>query len=403
MIDKDHFRRIIEAYLLPMFSGTSIASDPEPSTRVQGIVSTKNTLNLWIKPERESNYRYLLTRSQVIEPTEKRLVKTFIEALGAATSLADDTYFEEVLESLPRRVIADFVSYFAPRSRRTLLSVLDRFTNLSSQTYEGDRISYSLGITGSLNYGNEHFEKLIKEDFSVVLTNGYDTLLTCGSDGLVFKYNSLPSIPSSSYPSFAPFRTGLIAHWADKRKVAVTLNRAGELLIFNGHRLLFSKRRGRWSFYPHEATVKRMWIGSPTLRTAIYETCLDVSFARTGGCIAVVKEKETDRVKRFVPEADLLEYGGNLKSSFMKSVVKSKFHEMDRRLRQELVAVDGATVLDHKGNVLAVGAIVGLRGGSAHGGRYAAAKHLSKIGLGLKVSSDGGITGFHNGDESFVV
>jgi hypothetical protein len=71
-----------------------------------------------------------------------------------------------------------------------------------------------------------------------------------------------------------------------------------------------------------------------------------------------------------------------------------KFHELDRRLRQELVAIDGATVLSHEGDLLAVGAILKIEGGSASGGRLAAAKTLSSLGVGIKVSQDGGITGY---------
>jgi hypothetical protein len=61
-----------------------------------------------------------------------------------------------------------------------------------------------------------------------------------------------------------------------------------------------------------------------------------------------------------------------------------------------MAALDGATIIDYQGNVLAAGAIVKLRGaGSPHGGaRKAAAKTLGEYGLAIKVSSDGAITGF---------
>jgi DNA integrity scanning protein DisA with diadenylate cyclase activity len=82
-----------------------------------------------------------------------------------------------------------------------------------------------------------------------------------------------------------------------------------------------------------------------------------------------------------------------------------RFYALDRRLRQELVAIDGATVLDSEGRILAVGAILKIDGGSSGGGRLAAAKELSKLGLGIKVSQDGGIRGFHDGnkEEAFIV
>jgi hypothetical protein len=50
--------------------------------------------------------------------------------------------------------------------------------------------------------------------------------------------------------------------------------------------------------------------------------------------------------------------------------------------------------LNHKGTVTAAGAIVRVGGGSDGGGRRAAAKALSRLGLAIKVSADGGITAF---------
>jgi len=56
--------------------------------------------------------------------------------------------------------------------------------------------------------------------------------------------------------------------------------------------------------------------------------------------------------------------------------------------------MDGATVLDYRGNVLAAGAIVKVDAGSDGGGRLLAARTLAKYGLGIKISTDGEIRGF---------
>jgi hypothetical protein len=94
---------------------------------------------------------------------------------------------------------------------------------------------------------------------------------------------------------------------------------------------------------------------------------------------------------------DYLEKPVSTKAKAIAAMIGTKkFFELDRRLRQELVAIDGATVLDHEGKVLAVGAILRIGGGSTGGGRLAAAKALSSLGLGIKVSQDGGIRGFHD-------
>ena len=84
-------------------------------------------------------------------------------------------------------------------------------------------------------------------------------------------------------------------------------------------------------------------------------------------------------------------------------MVTNKFQELDRRLRQEFLALDGATVLDPLGNVMAVGAIISVPAGSDGGGRRAAAKKGSEFGMGIKVSEDGEMTAFENGELVFRV
>jgi hypothetical protein len=161
--------------------------------------------------------------------------------------------------------------------------------------------------------------------------------------------------------------------------------------------MLFARRSGRWSFLTHEPVLTQM--GTPQderVRRAVYATCLDASFARTGACIGIVSSNHmTNLSKVVVNKDDRIGLGKSAKArSIGRMIGTDKFHELDRRLRQELVAIDGATVISHEGDLLAVGAILKIPGGSASGGRLAAAKALSDLGLGIKVSQDGGITGY---------
>ena len=71
-----------------------------------------------------------------------------------------------------------------------------------------------------------------------------------------------------------------------------------------------------------------------------------------------------------------------------------KFYELSRKLRQELISVDGATIINNDGDVVAVGAIIMIETGGFSGGRLAASKTLSKYGVSLKISADGQIQGF---------
>jgi hypothetical protein len=65
--------------------------------------------------------------------------------------------------------------------------------------------------------------------------------------------------------------------------------------------------------------------------------------------------------------------------------------------------MDGATILRNTGDVITAGSIVRVPGGSSGGGRRAAAVQLSKLGLGIKISADGPITGFRNKREIFTL
>lgn len=77
-------------------------------------------------------------------------------------------------------------------------------------------------------------------------------------------------------------------------------------------------------------------------------------------------------------------------SSFLYYQKSSNYIVIDRKLRCELTGLDGATILDQNGDLIAVGAIIQNDAGSSGGGRGAAAKKLSGYGgFAVKISTDG--------------
>jgi hypothetical protein len=144
----------------------------------------------------------------------------------------------------------------------------------------------------------------------------------------------------------------------------------------------------------------------PALRAAIHESCLDVSFARSGGCIAVVNWGDMDRVSpEYVDSEDLLSNGKRYKNRLLSVVIAGRaFQDIDRRVRLELLSLDGAIVLDRYGRVISVGTIIDVPAGSeGGGGRTAAARRLSEIGLAVKVSQDGRVSAYRGRNEVFRV
>ena len=84
-----------------------------------------------------------------------------------------------------------------------------------------------------------------------------------------------------------------------------------------------------------------------------------------------------------------------------KLINGKKFHELGRRVRKELAAIDGAIVIDGSGNIHTVGAILDNSSStsrSGSGGRTVAAQTLAKSGCGIKVSADGKIEAWQKND-----
>ena len=175
------------------------------------------------------------------------------------------------------------------------------------------------------------------------------------------------------------------------------------------------------------------------MQEAVYLSALDVSFSNSGACICYLKKEQEKNALKHIDIHDIisdsiyndkvemlnsrnlierLEDAENdnkvidteirdLPESFnvfledekctkicalAKIINGKKFHELDRRLRAELLGIDGATILDFEGNILCIGAIVEIEAGSSGGGRLAAARTLAKYGVSMKVSMDSTIT-----------
>jgi hypothetical protein len=210
---------------------------------------------------------------------------------------------------------------------------------------------------------------------------------------------ALPSV----IPEYCPYRQGPIANWTTKaeRRVAMALNRLEEIMIFRDQQLLFARRSGRWSFLTHKPIITQMGTGiAHRVRGAVYVSSLDASFARTGACVGIVDKAGLASWHNLVNKDDRVLGGVSKKAEAIRRITRGKtFQQLDRRIRQEMLAIDGATLLSDQGKLLAVGAILKISAGSTGGGRLAAAKALAQYGIGIKVSQDGGIIGFRRDRE----
>ena len=311
---------------------------------------------------------------------------------------------------LPQAQLLGISKAISYSNYKTILTVLNILEEFSIETYEGQNISFSIGIDESLNFSRNKLHDICKHDFSRVLTSACNSLLVCSRQGGIVDHFS----PSKNYESedyFAPLEYLPVAAWTSKSRYAFCLNNNCEILIFKNKCLVFAKRRGQWCYFPHEiysSTINAAPILLKVLDVAeipsatfksVYASVIDASFQRKGACIGVIKRSSVydgnciRDCMDFVSEEDILEKKKNDKTILLNSIVGGKkFYELSRQLRQEILSMDGATIIFEDGTIFAAGAILKINCGSSGGGRRAAACTLSKYGVGIKVSSDGTMT-----------
>jgi hypothetical protein len=231
-----------------------------------------------------------------------------------------------------------------------------------------------------------------------VVGDGFSTLCTVHTDGSLSGHEFLPSGLESD-ETFAPFAFVPLAKWATGKKISVALNRGGEILVFANQQLCFARRRGTWLPFCHEAAVAQLSLANafpPKLRKAAYLSALDISFARVGGGIGLVK-KGNDVVGNGKPvqERDKLSALKSDKIRALKSLIgKRKYQDLGRPLRKEIGGIDGAVVLKHTGEIITAGAVLAVSISSDEGARRTASKTLGASGIGIKISSDGKVEAY---------
>ena len=421
----DPLKHILQKHILPMFTGSELTEEPETAQKYTlRRVFCRNVSEMIVRAAEGSKNRFVIRRSQPFVPADARFVECFVEHLHKVGDKISQDFIEDLINPILRRSVAERVMPKTKTDRQGMVlkrvpsisyligKIIGQFEAWADQTYEGRKIAAAIGIDASVTIGSGvKIVEVFDKQFGVVLANGLETFLKVDSEGDVFGHEAMNNTSTNSN-LFAPLRFCNLAEWSSEFRVGIGLNRNGEILIFAGQSLVFAKRRGIWHQFTHDAVVKRMSLVNtfpPAICRAVLQTCLDVSFAKTGGGIALIKRLELDNLKaaKTVSEKDFVG-AGNVKGKCLETIIANRpFNKIDRHLRQDIAAIDGATILDYRGNVFAAGAIVQLKGaGSEDGGaRKAAAKTLAQYGLAIKISSDGAISGYKkagpdNGGES---
>lgn len=388
-MEQDQLRRIAEEYLCPLFSGAWL-EDASPSTPQDQRVARRDSRSLAFKVDRSDPYRLVLRRRERFGLPAQQVVKSFVDVLREIEPALSTVYEPDLLRTLQRKVLARAIA--GGGMHDAILSAINRLEAWAEGSYEGQPVTAAFGLDPGATGTELTLQEFSSLEFSAVLTNGVDTMVLVDPRGHLVGHECLKA--PDALPSFAPHTQGAFAAWAAGGRIVLVLTGIGDILVFKDSQLMFAKRSGRWHFLTHRPLVTRMPAPGPVaIRQAIYESCLDASFANRGACIGVVMKEYAGQWEEVVMREDRLDNRDSLKAKTLASMIAGRhFAALDRRLRLELLSIDGAVVLDHRGMVLTAGAILKIPGGSTGGGRLAAARVLASLGLGIKVSQDGSIS-----------
>ena len=187
--------------------------------------------------------------------------------------------------------------------------------------------------------------------------------------------------------------------------VCAVLSPSREIKIFAEGAELFAFRGGAWNLLDVQAKY-RLWadaVGNETVAACLFQTARDLADAREGALFLVARDP-TEAVRELVAPADRLDVAVTpsetpTRRDLLHLLGGRTASDLDPSVFAALSSLDGATVTDRSGRLLAAGAI--LRhpqdppgGGVVEGARTTAALAASRFGPVLKVSEDGIITFF---------
>lgn len=300
------------------------------------------------------------------------------------------------------------------------------------KTYEGKNVTlgFIVNLTEKSKFDNRFGTWLtfMEDDSVAVLTDSIHSVIELDENCNYLRHLSISNIDkidSCELNYRVPLRfMHIIQNYVKENKVGIFLLNNGDIILAKNQQVCFVKRNLQWLNFSYEAFYNALetFLGryplvEENLIKDVFASVLDISFSHTGGIISFVGEpweessQPDDFEKNVLHKCDNLllnitcnelyqeligEIGESelkkrlLKRNVILNLTNGKsFSKIDRKLRCELMSLDGACIISGNGLVQSFGAIIQNDSGSSGGGRGAAAKKLSAYGMAVKISTDG--------------
>lgn len=435
------YDNLLQAALRQFFDRATFESEPIPSMSSDGRLGIDTTEDPSALSIRWFGFRHILRVSKQL-PFTKDEVK-LARAIGAVLAARYRAIFDPVMMAqrgdLFRGLIEDrYVGAFLDSDLHRIEAAESRADHIASaievlrvaalSSYENRPISSGiLMLTGDtdpcrpgqgLPHGAYRYTGAVTSTKSFYrLCNGVDTVFLVDRGDVVLDIIDISrwaaqvgGTEALNVPCAQDYRSHALAT-RQGGHVCLVLSPAHEIKVFAGGVQKFSFRHGAWHLLDVEAKYAR-WlaaVGDAALAERLFQTALNLSDAREGALFVVLRDPDR-AVPQLVAPSDRLRPDGDTpvvvgegprssRRELLYLLANRNVTSLDPTVLFAVARMDGATVVDTSGQLLAVGAILlhppepaVHSAWVAEGARTTAAQAASRYGPVLKVSEDGVIT-----------
>ena len=426
------YDQLLQAALRQFFSRATFETEPIPSLSSDGRLAIEPTGDPAVLSVRWFGSRHVLhvPPRRPFTEHEVRLARAIGAVLGIRYRALFDpkqmldrqTLFRGAIEDRYVGAFLDAIAYSDPSQTRAdlIASAIEVLRVAALSSYENRAISSGVLILDAEHDPHSNRrpppEKAFRysQDLTAIksfyrLSDGLKTVFLLNRTGVVLDIIEVASRVSDGVldvPCPEPYRPHALAT-EHTRDVSIVLSPSHEIKVFAEGVQVFSFRNARWHLLDIAAKY-RMWadaIGNASLAERLFQTALDLADAREGALFVVLRDPVTD-LSQLVAPADQLDVergappsAATTRSQLLQTLRGQSVSGLDRAVLAGLARVDGATVVDRSGRLLAVGAIL-LHSEppephstlAVEGARTTAAMAAGRFGAVLKISEDGQMT-----------
>ncbi|MFA5159234.1 MAG: hypothetical protein WC484_01875 [Candidatus Omnitrophota bacterium] len=298
---------------------------------------------------------------------------------------------------------------------RTIINVLEYFINLASTRVEHAELNHGVVIAPATNGKKPLLKGIYPADFkglkrTPLLSDGIRAALWISPSGEAIEWLSHQSFKEQtkkrSPVRYAYGELDLLETASENLQgISLALSKRGSIIIIENGRTLFVRRGGRWRGIIWRSVRDVIGRKQGKVAVLLFDAALILSTGGQGGILGIVSNPpkeihDKDRVDLARKEC----MGENPTRGYSEWLFHALLPYDDAiRIGPEkiamLAAIDGATLFNETGKLIAYGAVLPMRPSGSEGSRSTAARQLSEQGFVIKVSADGPITLYEGGHE----